>query len=49
MKYRGLTAQQAQAKLIEARPHINPHLAERPVVREFAKRLSPEPSSIQDE
>lgn len=39
MKYRGMTMKQAQAKLIEARPHTNPRLTERPVVREFAEKF----------
>ena len=30
-----MTAEEAQEHLLAARPHINPHLAERPVVREF--------------
>ena len=37
MKYRGMTKQEAQEKLLEARPHVNPRLTERPVVQEFAK------------
>lgn len=40
MKYRGMTADEAQAKLLEARPHTNPKVAERPVVQEFAKKLA---------
>lgn len=39
MKYRGMTADQAQAQLLEARPHTNPRIAERPVVKEFSKEL----------
>ncbi|MDA7978491.1 MAG: dual specificity protein phosphatase family protein [Pirellulales bacterium] len=38
IKHRGMTPQAAQAKLLEARPHINPHLTQRPVVIEFANR-----------
>ena len=37
MKHRSMTMQQAQAALLEARPHINPRLTERPVVRQFAE------------
>jgi atypical dual specificity phosphatase len=40
MKYRGMSMEQAQAKLLECRPHINPNLTRRPVVREFAESLS---------
>lgn len=43
MKYRGLTAEQAQAKLLAARPHINPRLTSRPVVQEFARTLAEPP------
>ncbi|MEM9587622.1 MAG: dual specificity protein phosphatase family protein [Planctomycetota bacterium] len=39
MKYRGLTPQQAQQQLLTARPHINPRLTERPVVRQFYDQL----------
>ncbi|MFM8571484.1 MAG: dual specificity protein phosphatase family protein [Pirellula sp.] len=35
VKYRGMTPQQAQAHLLKCRPHVNSHLLERPVVREF--------------
>ncbi len=45
MKYRGLSMQEAQAKLLECRPHINPRLTERPVVQEFARRLQDSSSS----
>ncbi len=40
MKYRGLSMEDAQTRLLEARPHINPRLTERPVVRQFAESLS---------
>lgn len=39
MKYRGLTMEEGQAKLLEMRPHVNPRLTERPVVQEFADSL----------
>jgi atypical dual specificity phosphatase len=39
MKYRGMTMDEAQAALLKARPHINPRLASRPVVKEFAKTI----------
>ena len=39
VKYRGLTVEQAQATLINSRPHINPRISQRPVVRQFAKAL----------
>ncbi len=39
MKYRGMSKEQAQAKLLESRPHINPHLTERPVVQSYAAKL----------
>ncbi len=35
IKYRGLSADQAQAVLLQSRPHINPRLTRRPVVQEF--------------
>lgn len=37
MKYRGMTMQEGQEALLEARPHVNPRLTERAVVQEFAK------------
>jgi atypical dual specificity phosphatase len=39
MKYRGMTALEAQEKLLECRPHVNPQLTIRPVVVEFARLL----------
>lgn len=36
MKYRGLSMDQGQAKLLESRPHVNRYLTERPVVQQFA-------------
>lgn len=39
IKYRGMSAPQAQATLLKFRPHINPRLTLRPVVQEFAKRV----------
>lgn len=36
MKYRGLSMAEGQAKLLESRPHVNPRLTQRAVVREFA-------------
>lgn len=39
MKYRNLNADQAQSLLLKSRPHINPRLTSRPVVREFAEGL----------
>ncbi len=37
IKYRNLSPQLAQEKLLEARPHINPRLTQRPVVQKFAE------------
>ena len=39
IKNHGLTPEQAQRWLLEKRPHANPRLAQRPVVREFARQL----------
>ena len=39
MKYRGMTADEAQSHLLAARAHINPKLASRPVIREFQASL----------
>ena len=36
MKYRGMSMKQGQEHLLRSRPHINRHLTERDVVREFA-------------
>jgi len=40
MKYRGLSMEQAQAKLLESRPHVNRRLTERPVVQQFATTVA---------
>lgn len=39
MKYRGLSAEDAQARLLQSRPHINPRLTQRPVVQQFAAKI----------
>lgn len=39
MKYRDMTPAQAQQRLLQRRPHVNPRLTERPVVVEYARRL----------
>lgn len=36
IKYRQLTPQQAQQRLLEARPHVSPTVYQRPVVQQFA-------------
>jgi len=35
VKHRGMSPEQAQAHLLACRPHVNPHLLDRPVVREY--------------
>ncbi|MDB4338862.1 dual specificity protein phosphatase family protein [Rubripirellula sp.] len=42
IKYRNLTPVEAQDRLLERRPHINPRLTERPVVQAFVERLKDE-------
>jgi atypical dual specificity phosphatase len=39
MKYRSMTADEAQKRLLKCRPHVNPRLTQRPVVKEFAETL----------
>ena len=39
VKYRGMTAEQAQAKLLDCRPHVNPKIYMREVVVDFVKQL----------
>ncbi len=39
MQSKGMTPEQAQKLLLEKRPHINRHLASRPVVRQFYQQL----------
>lgn len=47
IKYRGMTAEGAQKLLLEKRPHINPHLTERPVVQQFIQELeAPESTPV---
>jgi atypical dual specificity phosphatase len=38
IKYRNLSAEDAQKKLLERRPHVSPDLFEREVVKQFTKR-----------
>lgn len=40
IKYREMTAEEAQQHLSKSRPHVNRFLASRPVVQEFAKALA---------
>lgn len=35
IQHRNMTPEQAQALLLEKRPHVNPHVYNRPVVRQF--------------
>jgi len=39
VKYRGMSIAEAQASLLNSRPHINPKIAERAVVKQFAQSL----------
>ncbi|MEM9644192.1 MAG: dual specificity protein phosphatase family protein [Planctomycetota bacterium] len=39
IKYRGLSPAAAQGQLLDKRPHINPRLTERPVVKAFVQTL----------
>ena len=41
VKYRSMTPEEAQRRLLEARPHVHPTLYQRKVVQEFAKSLGP--------
>ena len=38
IKNRGMTAEEAQNRMTRTRPHVNPHIAERPVVKEFERK-----------
>ncbi len=42
MKYRDMTMEQGQARLLESRPHVNPRLTEREVVQRFAEKIADE-------
>lgn len=44
MKYRGLSIDEAQSRLLETRPHVHPQLTGRPVVREFAQSILHRPA-----
>ena len=39
MKYRGMSMEDGQKKLLECRSHVNSRLTQRPVVQEFARTL----------
>ena len=43
VKYRGMTVEQAQAKLLECRPHTNPEIYKREVVIRFVEQLNTSP------
>jgi atypical dual specificity phosphatase len=45
MKYREMSMEEAQKKLLAVRPHVNPRLTERPVVRQFAESLAAKKST----
>jgi atypical dual specificity phosphatase len=45
VKYRGLTPVEAQELLLQRRPHVNRHLADRPVVKLFCEALEREIST----
>lgn len=38
IKHYGITPREAQARLLEKRPHTNPHVFRRPVVRQFCEQ-----------
>ena len=40
MKARGISSEEGQKLLLQRRPHVNPRLTERPVVREYASDLA---------
>lgn len=42
IKYRGMTPAEAQQHLLAARPHVNPRVDQRPVVKRFVEQLSNE-------
>ena len=46
VKYRGLSIAEAQASLLLSRPHINPRLTERPVVKQFVKAWEMQQASL---
>ncbi|QEG40361.1 dual specificity protein phosphatase family protein [Roseimaritima ulvae] len=39
VKYRGMSAEDAQSTLLKLRPHVNPRVAQRPVVQDFVAKL----------
>ncbi len=39
VRFRGLTPAAAQAKMLAARPHVNPHICERPVIQQLYSGL----------
>lgn len=47
MAHRGLTAGQAQRRLLEVRPHVHPSLDQRQVVKEFATSIGLPASAAQ--
>ncbi|MGV3483090.1 MAG: dual specificity protein phosphatase family protein [Planctomycetaceae bacterium] len=46
VKYRGLSIADAQASLLLSRPHINPRLTERPVVKQFVQAWEAQKASL---
>jgi len=40
IRHRGMSAKDAQAQLLAARPHVHPHVDQRPVVQQFVAQLA---------
>ena len=49
VKYRAMTLEQAQAKLLECRPHTNPEIYKREVVGRFVEQLDTTPPLSESE
>lgn len=41
MAHRGMTPDEAQRHLLDKRPHVNPNIAQRPVIQTYATELTP--------
>ncbi|QDV24300.1 dual specificity protein phosphatase family protein [Aureliella helgolandensis] len=49
VKYRGLSLEAAQQQMLDARPHVNPHIAQRPVIQELYRDLQAATTQLPNE
>ena len=48
MKHKGMTAEEAQAYLLQKRPQVNPRIKNRTAVKQFEAKLRLDRTTVQD-